>query len=76
MMSYPGWVYAARRGLDPEIVRRIGSALFKLDYAHVEDRKILENARIKAVVPARDEELDPVRQLWATIGVDPDDCLK
>lgn len=73
---YPGWVYAARRGLDPELVKRIGSALFDLDYARPEDRRILENARMKAVVSATDSDLDPIRQLWVKIGSDLGDCIR
>jgi phosphonate transport system substrate-binding protein len=60
---YPGWVYAARRGLDPAIVDKIKKALLALNIETPEHMAILKKARFIAVIPARDEDFDPVRRL-------------
>lgn len=69
---YPGWVYAFRRGLDPEIVRKIGDALFRLDYDNSEHRKILDMADITGVVPSKDSEFNAVRELLTKLKIDLD----
>jgi len=61
--SYPGWLYAARKGLDPEIVDKIGKALFELDRANPEDAVILSAANMVDIIPARDSDYDSVRRL-------------
>jgi len=60
---YPGWVYAARRGLDPAIVDKIKKALLALNIETPEHMAILKKARFIAVIPARDEDFNPVRRL-------------
>ncbi|HAA03071.1 MAG TPA: phosphonate ABC transporter substrate-binding protein [Syntrophobacteraceae bacterium] len=60
---YPGWLYAARRGLDPAIVERIKQALFALDINNAEHRPILEKAGFIAVIPAGDDDFSSVRRL-------------
>ena len=60
---YPGWVYAARRGLDPAIVDKIKKALLALNIETPEHLAILKKARFIAVIPARDEDFNPVRRL-------------
>lgn len=60
---YPGWVYAARRGLDPAIVDKIKKALLALDTDTPEHLAILKKARFIAVIPARDEDFNSVRRL-------------
>jgi len=60
---YPGWVYAARRGLDPAIVDKIKKALLALNIDTPEHAAILKKARFIAVIPARDEEFNSVRRL-------------
>jgi phosphonate transport system substrate-binding protein len=60
---YPGWVYAARRGLDPAIVDQIKNALLALNMNNPEHAAILNKARFIAVISARDEDFDPVRRL-------------
>jgi phosphonate transport system substrate-binding protein len=67
--SYPGWVYSARRGLDPVQVRRIGQALFALSMADPAQRDILEAAGIRGVIPADNATYDPVRELAAKLGL-------
>ncbi|MBL0714086.1 MAG: phosphate/phosphite/phosphonate ABC transporter substrate-binding protein [Desulfosarcina sp.] len=65
---YPGWVYAAREGLDPQIVQRVRQALVALDADDPDQRGILEKAHITAIVPSNDTEFDPVRKLWTRVG--------
>ncbi len=65
---YPGWVYAARAGLAPAIVRRIGQALNALDRGDPEARDILDRAQMTAIVTADDSDFDPVRYLWTRVG--------
>ncbi len=60
---YPGWVYAARRGLDPGVVDKIRTALLELNADNPEHAAILKKAGFMAIVPARDEDFNPVRRL-------------
>ncbi|MDD2902424.1 MAG: phosphate/phosphite/phosphonate ABC transporter substrate-binding protein [Syntrophales bacterium] len=64
---YPGWVYAARRGLDPDILAKIKKALLALDMKIPEQRKILEKAGFTGVVPASDADYEAVRRLAASV---------
>jgi phosphonate transport system substrate-binding protein len=66
---YPGWVYAARADLHEEVVRKIRSALLKLDGRHPEHKPILGAADIVGVIPSEDKDFDPVRELAAKIGM-------
>jgi len=60
---YPGWVYAARKGLAPEKLAKIKEALLALDYENPEHRQILDNAGFIKIIPARDGDFDVVRRL-------------
>jgi phosphonate transport system substrate-binding protein len=60
---YPGWVYAARRGLDPAVVAKIKAALLALNMNNPEDATILKKAGFIKVIAAKDEDFNPVRQL-------------
>jgi phosphonate transport system substrate-binding protein len=60
---YPGWVYAARRGLDPATVEKIKQALLALNMQNPEHAAILKKAGFIAVITAKDEDFDPVRRL-------------
>lgn len=60
---YPGWVYAARKGLDPALVEKIKQALLALNMNNPEDRAILEKAGFIKVVPAQDADFNAVRRL-------------
>ena len=66
---YPGWVYSARAGLDPEVTARIASALLKLSSADKEQRRILDAAHIMGFVPAQDRDYDPIRNLVTQVGI-------
>lgn len=66
---YPGWVYSARAGLDPEVTAKIARALFKLSATDKEQRRILDAARIMGFVPAQDRDYDPIRNLVSQVGI-------
>ncbi|MDY6792904.1 MAG: phosphate/phosphite/phosphonate ABC transporter substrate-binding protein [Thermodesulfobacteriota bacterium] len=66
---YPGWVYAARKDLSPEIVKKIKRALLKLNYNAKEHRKILQTAKIMGVISSVDQDFNPVRKLAANLGM-------
>ena len=59
---YPGWVFSARRGLDPRIVSAVKTALLRLDEKAPAHRAILEAARFVRVLSASDRDYDTVRQ--------------
>ena len=69
---YPGWVYSARKDLNPEVLRKIKSALFKLSVDNPEHRAILEKAHFTRIVPSNDAEFDSVRELMTLVGIDLD----
>ncbi|MGB8991249.1 MAG: phosphate/phosphite/phosphonate ABC transporter substrate-binding protein [Desulfobaccales bacterium] len=60
---YPGWVYAARKGLDPALVDKIKQALLALNMNNPEDKAILEKAGFVKVIPAQDADFNAVRRL-------------
>ena len=60
---YPGWVYAARRGLDPAIVGKIKKALMALNLDDPEHAAILKKAGFIGVISAKDADFNPVRLL-------------
>ena len=66
---YPGWVYAARADMEPEIVEKIKKAFLKLDYNQNEHKRILAVADIIGIIPCEDQDFDPVRELAAQIGI-------
>lgn len=65
---YPGWVFSARKGLDPSVVEKIKRAMTALSWKDQSDQPILSHARIKSVIPAEDSDFDPIRKLAAKIG--------
>jgi len=66
---YPGWVYAARQGLDPQVVSAVKQALLKLDPQKPKHQEILDRANFQGVVPAADTDFDPIRSLARNVGV-------
>ena len=68
---YPGWGFAARRGLDPSLALRILDALTTLDPADPDQRVVLDAAGFVGVVRAANADFDPVRRLMAEIGAMP-----
>ncbi len=64
---YPGWVYAARRDLDPVIVEQIKKAMLELNYEIPRDREILDAADMTAIIPSLDSDYNAVRDLFVNI---------
>ncbi|MGE5239942.1 MAG: phosphate/phosphite/phosphonate ABC transporter substrate-binding protein [Chloroflexota bacterium] len=67
---YPGWVYAARKGLDDDIVKRIQAALVRLNRNQPEHRTILDAAHFNGVVTASHNDFEPLRELLSKVGMD------
>lgn len=70
---YPGWVYAARKGFDADLLEKISNALNRLDPAIPEQRMILTQAGFERVIPSRDGEFDTIRTLMHKIRRDSHD---
>ncbi|CCK78591.1 phosphate/phosphite/phosphonate ABC transporter substrate-binding protein [Desulfobacula toluolica] len=66
---YPGWVYAARKDLDKQIVQKLKQALEKLDFNHKTHRDILEAANFIRVMGSIDSDFNSVRQLADRVGI-------
>lgn len=66
---FPGWVYAARKGLDPAVVKAVAKAMFALDDGDPEHDAILRAAGMRGIIPARDVDYDPVRELAHKLGI-------
>lgn len=67
--SYPGWVYAARKGLDPAVVNALALAMFALDMNDGDHQQILRAAGMRGIIPAVDADYDPVRVLADKLGI-------
>ena len=67
---YPGWVYAARAGLDPDVVKAVAKAMFALDGNDPQHEAILKAAGMRGIIPAQDLDYDPVRELARKLGID------
>lgn len=67
--SYPGWVYAARRGLSASMVEKVRNALLKLDYNRKDHREVLVSADIMGVIASDDKEFDSIRELACRVGI-------
>ena len=65
---YPGWVFSSRRGLDPEILAAVKTALLALDVRQPGHRAILEAAQFVAVTAAVDADYDTVREAVEHVG--------
>jgi len=68
--QYPGWVYAARKNLDPVVIQKIKTALLALNFNKQKDMIILEAARFIKIIPSSDKEFDPIRKLAFDLEVD------
>ncbi|WP_035075842.1 phosphate/phosphite/phosphonate ABC transporter substrate-binding protein [Maridesulfovibrio zosterae] len=66
---YPGWVYAARKGLDPEVIQKISNAMFKMSMDDPKQARILSQAGMRGIIPARDNDYDSVRELSKELGL-------
>ena len=68
--AYPGWVYSARRGMNPAVVSTIAQAMFALNFDRAAQREILEAAGMRGIIPAQDMDYDPVRDLADKLGLE------
>lgn len=66
---YPGWVYAARAGLDPLVTDKIAKAAFALSFSRPDDAVILRTAGMRGIIPATDADYAPVRRLADRLGL-------
>ncbi|AEB08994.1 phosphate/phosphite/phosphonate ABC transporter substrate-binding protein [Desulfobacca acetoxidans] len=64
---YPGWVYAARKDMNPAVVAKIKQALLALDIKNPDHQIILKKAGFIAVMPAQDSDFDVVRRLQTMV---------
>jgi len=67
---YPAWVYSTRPDVATDVIAKIRQALFELDEHLPEHKPILEKADFRKVIPADDRDIQPVRQLMNTLGID------
>jgi len=67
---YPGWLYSARKDLDPAVVDKIRTALLALNGENAEHQKIFKAAHFTGILPSSDREYDSVRKLLEKVGVD------
>ncbi|MFO7839992.1 MAG: phosphate/phosphite/phosphonate ABC transporter substrate-binding protein [Desulfosalsimonadaceae bacterium] len=67
--GFPSWVYAAGKGLSPDVVEKIKKALLELDPVNPEHREILELAHFQGIINATDEDFDPIRELTSKVRV-------
>ena len=65
---YPGWVYAARSGLDPAKVAAVARALIALDNSKPEDHRMLSYAHMTGIIASSDRDFDSVRDLWRRVA--------
>lgn len=67
---YPGWVFAARKGLPTDIVTTIKTALCRLSNSVPQQEEILCAANIFGIIAAQDQDFDAVRNLAERLGMD------
>lgn len=66
---YPGWMYGARKGLNPGIVEAVRDALLKLDQSDPQYKSICDAAHFLRVISAGDSDFDPIRSLAGKVGI-------
>ncbi len=69
---YPGWVYAARKDLDPALAKKIEDALLRLDSRNPDHQHILRAAHISGAIASTDEDFEPIRELLRKVRFDLD----
>lgn len=67
---YPGWMYAARGDLSPEVVSSFRKALLNIDCNDTHLRPICDAAHFAGIIPAQDRDYDSIRQLATKVGID------
>jgi phosphonate transport system substrate-binding protein len=66
---YPGWMYAHRKHLDPNVLSAIKGAFLKIDCMSPEYRPICDAAHFAGIIAARDSDYDSIRELAAKLGI-------
>jgi phosphonate transport system substrate-binding protein len=66
--QYPGWVYAAGKDVEPEIVEKIRQVLLELDIENSDHAMILQQAHFRGFIAATDSDFDPIRDLINQVG--------
>ena len=66
----PGWVYSVRKGFDPATKDKIARALLDLSMSRRDDAKVLSAAGMIDIIPARDEDYEPIRTLMRRLDFD------
>ncbi|WP_415713253.1 phosphate/phosphite/phosphonate ABC transporter substrate-binding protein [Maridesulfovibrio sp.] len=66
---YPGWVYAARKGLSPKVVNKIKYCMFAMSMDNPQQASILYQAGMRGIIPAEDKDYDSVRELTEKLGL-------
>ncbi|KUJ95049.1 MAG: hypothetical protein PWR24_1713 [Desulfonauticus sp.] len=70
---YPGWVFALRPNLPEEDAQKIKKALLSLDIHNPDQAPILKNAGFIKIIPAKDEDYDPIRKLCKKLKINLDE---
>ncbi|HAS87755.1 MAG TPA: phosphonate ABC transporter substrate-binding protein [Desulfovibrio sp.] len=70
--TYPGWVYAARKGLSEKVVNKIQYCMFRMSMEDPEQAAILYQAGMRGIIPAQDSDYDTVRTLTNKLGLNID----
>lgn len=66
---YPGWLFAARKGLPPQTLAIIKDALVKLDQSDPRYQPICQAAHFERVIPAQDSDFDSTKSLISKVGL-------
>ncbi|TIH18530.1 phosphate/phosphite/phosphonate ABC transporter substrate-binding protein [Marinifilum sp. JC120] len=69
---FPGWVYAARKGLSENVVNKIKYCMFRMSMENPEQAAILYQAGMRGILPAQDSDYDAVRRLTKELGLNID----
>jgi phosphonate transport system substrate-binding protein len=69
---FPGWVYSVRKGFDPALRDKIAAALHELRMDRADDANILLAADMVGIIPARDEDFEPIRDLVSSLNLNGD----
>ncbi|ACS80429.1 phosphate/phosphite/phosphonate ABC transporter substrate-binding protein [Maridesulfovibrio salexigens] len=69
---FPGWVYAARKGLSEKVVDKIKYCMFRMSMDNPEQAAILYQAGMRGIIPAQDSDYDSVRTLTEELGLNID----
>jgi phosphonate transport system substrate-binding protein len=69
---YPGWVYSVRKDFDPATKDKIARALLDLSMSRRDDAKVLLAAGMIDIIPASDEDYEPIRTLVRRLNLNGD----